>query len=164
MLASLACMAGLILILFRVQDTPSTTWRLFIGLNATVALLVTAAKASLLMAVSACLGQAKWTYFGKRTRHLRHLDILDEASRGPVGALKTLVQIPWGLATVGAFIVLLAVAVDVFAQQVVKLESDFIQVNDGSATFRYAQSYDTGTTNEGHQIGDPFYFDGELIR
>lgn len=102
-------------------------------------------------------------YFKKKTRHLHHLDILDEASRGPFGAIKILVQIPWGLATVGAVIVLLAVAIDVFAQQVVKLEQDLLQVDDGSATFRYAQSYDTGTTNIGHQTGWPFHFDGELI-
>lgn len=95
--------------------------------------------------------------------YLHHLDILDEASRGPIGAFKTLVQISWGLATVGAVIVLLAVAIDVFAQQVVKLESDFVQVNDTSATFRYAQSYDTSTTNVRTQTGNPFNFDGELI-
>lgn len=102
-------------------------------------------------------------FFKKQTRHLHHLEILDEASRGPVGAIKTLLQIPWGLATVGAVIILLAVAIDVFAQQVVKLEPDFVQVNDTSATFGYAQSYDTGTTNVGAQSGDPFDFDGELI-
>lgn len=59
MMASLACMSGLILILFRAQNRPSTSWGFFISLNSIVALFATAAKATLLMAVSACLGQAK---------------------------------------------------------------------------------------------------------
>jgi hypothetical protein len=65
------------------------------------------------------------------------------------------------LAAVGAVIVLLAVAIDVFAQQVVRLEPDFLQVNDGSATFRYAQMYDTGTQNI-DQSSSLFDFDGKL--
>lgn len=56
MMASLACMSGLVFILFRAQNRPSTSWRFFISLNATVAVFATAAKVTLLMAVSACLG------------------------------------------------------------------------------------------------------------
>ncbi|CZT46868.1 uncharacterized protein RSE6_07372 [Rhynchosporium secalis] len=76
---------------------------------------------------------------------------------------KTLINIPWGWATVGAIIVLLATTVDVFAQQVVRLEADFLPVLDGFATFGYAQCYDTGTTNHGHQTDDPFMFDDSTV-
>ncbi|CZS95500.1 uncharacterized protein RCO7_05700 [Rhynchosporium graminicola] len=163
MLASLTCMSGLVVILFRANNRPSASWTSFISLNATVALLMAAAKATLLMAVSACLGQAKWTYFSKKFRHLSHLETLDDASRGPFGALKTLINIPWGWATVGAIIVLLDTTVDVFAQQVFRLEADFLPVLDGFATFGYAQCYDTGTTNHGHQTDDPFMLDDSTV-
>ncbi|KAL2063693.1 hypothetical protein VTL71DRAFT_5498 [Oculimacula yallundae] len=162
---SWACTACLVYILNRHHKTSLASWPWPISINATVALLVTIAKATLLVAVSACLGQAKWAYLKKQSRNLNHLEVIDGASRGTWGSLQTLSQISWGLATIGAIIVLLALPIDFFAQQVVRLEQILNEVNitGSSATFGYTQSYDTGTTNRDRQSGDPFAFDDSTV-
>jgi hypothetical protein len=56
-------------------------------LNATVSIPAFLARASLLMAVAAVIGQSKWLWF-KVTRRLAVLQSFEDASRGPLGALK----------------------------------------------------------------------------
>ncbi len=144
MAASFACMTAIVAILFSLQNKPSTWWTFYVSLNATIATLATAAKAALLMGVSSCLGQEKWLYFSRKSRRLQHLATIDEASRGPIGAVQMLAGIPWSLATLGAAVVILSLTTDAFVQQVIFLESNRTLVQGESATFGFTHSYDSG--------------------
>lgn len=118
-----------------------------ISLNATVAALVTAAESLALLAVSACIGQWKWIYYRSETRPLEDLDTIDDASRGPYGAVLLLAKSRLaGVATVGALVTILALGIDTFAQQVLSTEAVTTWLDNGAlaATFSLATGYASG--------------------
>ncbi|KAK0719166.1 hypothetical protein B0H67DRAFT_608176 [Lasiosphaeris hirsuta] len=91
-----------------------------ISLNAIIATLSTVSKSSLIFSVSAILGQLKWDWYEWKPRRLDHLETFDEASRSPLGATKLLLgKTAFSIASIGATIIILALAVDPFVQQVV---------------------------------------------
>ncbi|KAK7931529.1 hypothetical protein PG985_002241 [Apiospora marii] len=76
-------------------------------------------------AVSAAIGQVKWNWFRAQRRPLHHFELLDEASRGPLGSLSILLAgTVRSLATLGALVTLLNLAVAPFVQQVIDLSSE----------------------------------------
>ena len=74
----------------------------------------------MLFAVTECIGQAKWLLFRKRSESLTDFYSIDEASRGPWSAFRLLFRIRGRatLASLGALVVVLSLAVDPFTQQV----------------------------------------------
>lgn len=62
----------------------------------------------------------RWIYFQQRAHRLLDLQIFDEASRGPLGALKLIwtVRLRAIVAVTGAVIVILTMALDPFTQQI----------------------------------------------
>lgn len=58
-----------------------------ITLNTVVAVLSTASKAALIYAVSQLISQWKWILFTRASRPLIDFEIIDAASRGPMGSL-----------------------------------------------------------------------------
>lgn len=148
MIASFSCIAGTIIILYCVKDKPSTVWTFYLGINSTIAFLTTAAKASLIAAVASCLGQAKWLYFKSRSHRLDKLDLFDRASHSPLGAAKFIfgVNLRFPLfATLGAAVMIFAVALDTFTQQLIALEPGLQYSNDTSALFSYIHDYNSGS-------------------
>jgi hypothetical protein len=87
--------------------------------NSLVAIFSTIAKSSLLFPLAECMGQLKWAYFEK-PRSATYLQSFDSASRGPWGAVQLLWQVKGRavLASVGAFVTVLLLAFEPFAQQV----------------------------------------------
>ena len=80
----------------------------------------------MLFAATESIGQAKWLLFRKEGRNLIDFNTIDEASRGPWGAFQLLYRFWDGrtiLASVGAFIVLVSLAVDPFTQQILSYPS-----------------------------------------
>ncbi|QYS94323.1 hypothetical protein H0G86_001660 [Trichoderma simmonsii] len=139
---SFACMATLVCILALFQDRLSTDWSFFISLNATIAIAITAAKATLLATVSVCLSQEKWNRFRNKAHHLQDLAVIDTASRGPLGAIQMLFQVSWGFASISAVVVILSILTDTLVQQVVYLEPGTVYTyQEGSATFGYAYGF-----------------------
>ncbi|KAF8860794.1 hypothetical protein BDZ45DRAFT_298933 [Acephala macrosclerotiorum] len=92
-----------------------------ISLNSLISLYVILLKAAMFVILCQGLGQLKWTWFGN-TRPLRDLERFDEASRGPVGAFKLIWAIRGRnfLTTFRAVITIIAIAIDPFAQQIVR--------------------------------------------
>ncbi|KAK3355813.1 hypothetical protein B0H65DRAFT_59158 [Neurospora tetraspora] len=94
-----------------------------ISINAVIAVLSTVAKSSLLYAISAALGQAKWDWYchAQKSKRLNEMETFDQASRGPLGAAKVLLSRHTALSptSVGALVVILCLLVDPFTQQVV---------------------------------------------
>ncbi len=74
----------------------------------------------MLFAVTECVGQAKWLEFQKQPQNLIEFHNLDEASRGPWSALLLTLRMKGRaiLASVGALVFVLSLAVDPFTQQV----------------------------------------------
>ncbi|RFU79995.1 hypothetical protein TARUN_2217 [Trichoderma arundinaceum] len=143
--ASFACMGILVWVLVRFQNRPLTDWTVWISLNAVVAITATAAKATLLTAISACLSQEKWRHFGHKSHHLQDLAIIDYASRGPIGSLQMLFKVSWGFASISAIVTILSLATDAIVQQITYYESDVIYtLQEGSATFQYTHGYFSG--------------------
>lgn len=154
---SLGCMTVLIYILMRFQNRLLTEWSFFISINATVAVAITAARATLLAAISVCLSQEKWTRFTKRDCRLQDFAIIDTASRGPLGSLQMLYKISWGFASISAIVVVLSLLTDTFVQQVVQLEPGTISnYKEGSATFGYAHGYKSYKSYKYESLGSKF--------
>ncbi len=65
-------------------------------------------------------GQSKWLLFRARPQHLIDFKTIDEASRGPWGALLLLLRMRGRVvvASVGAFVFVASLTVDPFIQQV----------------------------------------------
>ena len=140
---SLLCMAGIVAVIARMNERPLSHWTFFLSLPATIAIFSTSAKSMAAVFVAAAVGQAKWLHF-RSPRPLRDLDLLDDASRGPMGSLRLLYGGPWGLVSLGALVTLLAVGFDVSVQQVVRFDTRDVAVNDGSAVLGLSHEYIAG--------------------
>ena len=92
---SLICVVGVCAVLLPLDQTPLNEWmnKMHIQPNTLASILMTIAKAALLLPVAERISQLKWIYFQEQARRLDHVDLFDRASRGPFGAL----QLLWGL-------------------------------------------------------------------
>lgn len=79
----------------------------------------------MLFAIMECIGQSKWMLFRQGQHNLLDFYTIDEASRGPLGSLILLYRIKGSalIASAGAFVVVLSLAVDPFTQQVLSYPS-----------------------------------------
>ncbi|KAI0189035.1 hypothetical protein F4808DRAFT_466041 [Astrocystis sublimbata] len=113
-----------------------------ITLNAIISTLATFSKSSLLVAVAAFISQLKWHWYrnsdGKR---LFDMQLFDDASRGPLGAIQILARVSrWPFLSVGAVVFVLVAAFDPFIQQVIAYSTQTMASNSPSSqpsnTFR----------------------------
>lgn len=130
-------------ILFLLNNKPLSLWRLSLSQNAVISALVVATKAALIYTTASCIGQLKWQHFqhSLRRRSLYDLKTFDEASIGPLGAVKLVCRlrnISW-VACLGGIIVVAAVFVEVFGQQVLRFESRTVEIEDSVARFASTQ-------------------------
>lgn len=143
-LVSVACAVAIpaVLGVYNHKPVPKLPWD--VSLNALVSVLSTVAKSSLLYAICAALGQDKWDWYdtssglqreprgGDRRsmmslggeKRLKDMETLDQASRGPLGAIRFLTnrRTAFSPTSLGALVVILSLVVDPFTQQVVRLE------------------------------------------
>ncbi|KAK0745749.1 hypothetical protein B0T18DRAFT_446428 [Schizothecium vesticola] len=133
MTLSLISMAAIVILLVKYDGRAFPSVPGDISLNAIVATLSTISKTSLIFSVSAVLGQLKWDWCEQQPRPLEDLDTFDQASRGPLGATKLLLGgTARSVASIGAVIMILALALDPFVQQVVGTaqEESYISSDD----------------------------------
>jgi len=157
---SVACMAGILIILARTNDRPLSDWTFFLSLPATIAVFSTSAKSMAAFAVGAGVSQSKWLHFRSGSRPLRDLDRYEEASRGPLGSSWVLVAGPWGLVSIGALATVLALGFDVFVQQLVQLETRDVAVDDTRAVLGLSHEYIGGAKTAAGIILNPGAVDG----
>ncbi|KAI1126463.1 hypothetical protein F5Y10DRAFT_267126 [Nemania abortiva] len=145
LLLSVLLFGAQVAILLWVKDKPYyQTWGVpYLSLNAAIAILTTACKASQLHAVGEALGQVKWVNFKTAPRRLKQFELYDATSRGPGGAALFVSTVRWNLATVGAFVVILALVADPFTQQVIELKAQNVTTRDETALFSVGQGYNT---------------------
>ncbi|KAG9564432.1 patatin-domain-containing protein, partial [Aureobasidium melanogenum] len=125
------------------NNKPLASWHLSISLNAVVSALIVATKAALIYATACCLGQLKWHHFqhSLHARSLYDLKTFDEASKGPLGAVKLIFRLRRVslLAWFGGAIVVAAVFMEVFGQQVLGFVNKSVVVEGGMAGFPVTQ-------------------------
>ena len=117
---SISCMAAVATILATIQDKPLSHWRFPIQPNSMVSVFSTLSNSALLFVVAKGLSQLKWIYFQKKRHRLFDLQVFDDASRGPLGSLRLLwmLKLQSTLASVGAIVAIVSLAMDPFTQQV----------------------------------------------
>ncbi|MCJ1466696.1 hypothetical protein MMC07_005316 [Pseudocyphellaria aurata] len=100
------------------RDRPLPHWPGLISINSLIAIFTVILKVTLMMPVAEGVGQLKWHWF-QESRSLIDLDQFDAASRGPWGSILLIFSTyKHPLAVSGAFIMLLALAIEPFSQQV----------------------------------------------
>lgn len=117
---SFASLIAIIIILRIYDQQPSPNLSYGLTLNTIISLLATASRSSLLFAVAAAVGQLKWIWFQRREQPIADMQSFDDATRGPMGSLTLLFQHRGiSLASLGAIVTVLAVALDPFVQQII---------------------------------------------
>lgn len=141
---SILCMAAIIGILAAMKDQRTTSWRVgSITINAAINILSTLSSMTLGFAVPACFDQEKWRYLKQTKRHrLQHFTLLDRGSGGPVGAIRVIWSIRWGLTALASVIIILDVFTGFLIQQSVKIgsASEYISNNNSPAFYTYTES------------------------
>ncbi|KAK2800692.1 hypothetical protein FQN50_008002 [Emmonsiellopsis sp. PD_5] len=144
--SSLAFVAMVALLSF-FDDRPIFVWY-GVTLNTLVSILSAAIKAAVIFAISECISQWKWILFSRDERLLIDFERMDSASRGPLGGINVLWKMRRSISVqLGAFLTLVAIALDPFSQQLVQLRqgTEFIRsLGDARAESALTQEYTKG--------------------
>ncbi|KAL8923219.1 MAG: hypothetical protein Q9172_003238 [Xanthocarpia lactea] len=122
---SIIALVVIVVILFVYDGSSLPDWPSVFTINSVISFLSTISKLSIMAAASAALSQCKWLWYRQaEPRQLQDLQMFDDASRGPWGAIQLLLSLrARHLAFVGALVVLLTNFFDPFLQQVVVYHS-----------------------------------------
>jgi len=96
---SLLSMPVIVVLLFVYNNKSTFKWH-GVTLNALVALFSTIARSLFVFAVSKGLGQWKWLWFLRARKPLMDFEIIDGASRGPLGGIQLLWRTKGGYARI----------------------------------------------------------------
>lgn len=98
LLALIICIASLLAIIVTVSirhGRPPPIFPLGITINAVVAIYSTIMKTTMVYCAAEAVSQSKWIWFGQEARNLSDVELYDQASRGPWGALIMLWRVRW---------------------------------------------------------------------
>lgn len=166
-LVAVACLGGVVA---RFDGEALAEWpSRAVTLNAVVAVLVTVGTAGMSVALASGMGQMKWVRFKQGRAPLSDLEYYDEASRGAWGGLGLLFRMRGGCVfpisvglweangltcrcrvtgSFGAMIMVLAVFMSPFAQQIVAYRFRTAMVDSGAVSWR-ALGYDLAVSGNG---------------
>ncbi|OAL47212.1 hypothetical protein IQ07DRAFT_573045 [Pyrenochaeta sp. DS3sAY3a] len=166
-LLSCACFIAIVITLWIMQEKPLSSWHSAVSPNALISTLATISRASLMLAVAACVSQLKWLYFASGPHRIQNIQIFDDASRGPLGALEFLTRLSprelfsrqsrgaaWTLWA--SILTILALVSDPFAQQLLSFPTRTVSGprDLSSASISASQIYDTGVFISDRNAGD----------
>lgn len=121
-LVAFGVLIAIICVLNQNDGQPLPEWKYGITLNALVSVLSTILKAAAVMPLAVGISQAKWLWYAE-PRPLKDIETFDDASRGPWGSFLLLLDMrSHYIASLGAFLTVIALAVDPFTQQVVQTQ------------------------------------------
>ena len=149
LIASFVLLGALIGLLSAFDGKPIFDSRL-ITLNTLIAILSTAYKACTLHALGFVIAQSKWVVFADGRRRLLDFDRIGAAAEGPLGSLLLLFNSKVrniGMIRTSALLIVLAVAMDPFAQQLLQYQQTTMFINDSSnrTAILRANRYSKGT-------------------
>lgn len=143
---SIGCIVAIVALLPRLDNKPLARWNFIMAPNTLISTFITVAKTSMLLAVAEGMSQLKWLYFQEDTRSLARLETFNDASRGPWGSLRFLMSRKGTksvfLASLGAMIVFIALAMEPMAQQIVGFETRDVPVFGSHGEIPIAYGYD----------------------
>ncbi|KAK1977881.1 hypothetical protein LZ30DRAFT_600329 [Colletotrichum cereale] len=144
--------AAIICVLGVYDGKPLVSWHFQITINAVIALLATVATATMAVVLSSGISQLKWIHFLRR-RPLSDMEVFDDASRGTWGALMMLIKLRGGfLGSFGAFVAILTLAFNPFAQQIATFHGRTTNTPEGATNIRsqqYLIALSSQTASEG---------------
>ncbi|KAK4213581.1 hypothetical protein QBC37DRAFT_463818 [Rhypophila decipiens] len=140
LILSINAMAAVLWILCKINGLPLDQWTFPIQANSLVSVFLTISKSALLIPVAECISQAKWMQFSRKPQKLSRLQEYDDASRGPFGAAVLLVRKVGWIAWLGAFLSVIALALDPFVQQIIEFPSRPVALSSGGAQISATQS------------------------
>jgi hypothetical protein len=91
LIGSSLSLMGMFVVLASYDNHPVFDWH-GVTLNAVVSVLSTAFKSFLILAVSEAISQGKWIVFSRARSRLDDFDLIDRASRGPVGCAQAIIR------------------------------------------------------------------------
>ncbi|TRX93438.1 hypothetical protein FHL15_005713 [Xylaria flabelliformis] len=136
-----------LVLLLRVDGTAINNWSWPILPNSLLSVLTTISKTSLLVPVASCISQSKWRHFTLRPRSLNHLQIFDDASRGPWGSLVMVFNFifeakVWAIVSILLAISnIVALGIDASTQQIIGLVDKETTVPNNTVLVSHSQSY-----------------------
>ncbi|KAF2430252.1 hypothetical protein EJ08DRAFT_660982 [Tothia fuscella] len=141
-LLSIISMCLIMTVLFKANNKPLESWTLPIQPNSLIAVFTTIGKTAMMVAVTSCVSQLKWRHF-RRPRSLVHLQLFDDASRGPWGAfmLLLLMRARAVMTWLFAIITILALAIEPSAQQILEFPIRQSPLTNVSAEIGKADAY-----------------------
>ncbi|CAG7963955.1 unnamed protein product [Penicillium salamii] len=144
-IVALCLLAGIIVIFIFMDGDPLSDWEVGLSPNAWISILTTACAALFMHGVSTFIGQHKWLYYMKGSHQLADLEKFDEASRGPWGSFKFLLNrlknMIWSAASIGALITILQLTFTPFTQQVIQLLQRDVTSAANTAILGYTHNY-----------------------
>lgn len=142
---SVAAMIAMLVILAQSNGKALAWWSFFFQPNTVVSILAMVSKASMMLVVSACLSQLKWKHFQDRPRPLSHLQVFDDASRGPWGSLVFVGSLRLGsvLGLLFAIVTVVSLAIDPAAQQILEFPSRTAKLKNVTANIGVAMEYES---------------------
>ena len=131
------------------QGKPLPQWPYHISVNALISIYVLMLKAAILLVTAEGLGQLKWRRL-QRDRPLDEFVKYDQATRGPLGALRLLrkLRLRHPLSSAGAFIAVVVLAIDPFAQQIIHYSDCSVPMEGFQATIPRTNVYLRRVTQE----------------
>jgi hypothetical protein len=147
---SLACIASVIGVLMYEDGKPLRQWGLgqkYLAPNVVVSFLGTLAKSACLLAVAEVLSQLKWLHFHKNPQNLSDLQLFDDASRGPWGAIRLAIckHRKSLLATCGSIIIVASLLIDPFIQSAFQFPSILTPIQGRNPVILSSQRYDSSS-------------------
>ena len=142
--------------LHAIDGTPQDDWHMpwQIKPAAVVSTLTTICQMSLTPVITEGISQLKWVYFEQRAQKLSDFETFDEASRGPCGAICLIWRLKWraSVASIGAILVLLALAMNPMAQQILYTEDITKIISGVRAMIGAAEVYSSGAVQASIQL------------
>lgn len=143
---SILCFLAIVCLLRGYDQKTSPTFTRGITLNSIISVLSAASKSSMIYAVTASIGQLKWNWFYTKRERLQHIQLFDDASRGPWGSMIMLFSHKGcSLASLGAAIIILVFAFDPFMQQILTYPIRQTASPSDVATSKQAHTFSAST-------------------
>lgn len=116
------------------SSQPVPQWPFKVSINSLLSVYALVLKATIGFILTSCIGQLQWAWFSE-TRPLADMLHFDSATRGADGALGLMwrQRFRQPLTALGCIIMILAVAVDPFIQQLIRPVDCSVELSDGNA-------------------------------
>lgn len=118
----LVAISAIVATLYIHDGRPLPQWPFNITINAMLSIYAVVLKSSMALIQTSCIGQMQWSWFSTSSRPLHDLVSFHDAGQGPWGSVSWIWthRLRQPIATLGAFIIIWAIAVDPSVQQLIQ--------------------------------------------